>query len=143
MYAVIINQTKPLFFSISDQNDIIRTDVQMYISRFVKCFQNPQSAEHPPDMEGKRHFVCPGHLQFFVQAPPAGISQDGIERMVHGKCVDIGVSISRMVSQQPYMYFISTFEADTVQMHGISALSINADLVLSIPVNGTPGVIGE
>ncbi len=97
MYAVVIDQSHSLPPSLSDQQNIVRTDIQMQEAGIMKAFQDLQCALDTPDMDGKILLLSRPFGQFPVHAAPAGKSEDGIQCVIQFKCVDVGIYFTGIV----------------------------------------------
>ena len=85
MHTVIVNQGNTLFLSLSDQQDIVRVDVEVQITGLMEGLQYIQCALHDPDRMQKQ-FCAGGTLalplcptEFLIQIPPSGISHQAVQ----------------------------------------------------------------
>ena len=141
--AVVINQGDALPPALSDEQNVVRADIQVQKTKRMKALQHIQGPKHPADVGQKTRPSSALGSKLLIQASSAGKAKHGIIGLVQEKCIQIGVNIPGILLLQPQVHLISPAEAQTVQLPHVCRLVCMADVLIPVPVNPALPVIGK
>ena len=149
MYTVVVDQGDALFLSLSDQQDIVRADVEVQIPGLMEGLQYIQRALDDPDRMQKQ--FCAGGTpvlpmrpaQLLIQITPSGISHQTVQRIVIFICVNIGIQVRGDFFQKADMDFVSPQKGHPVQVIDRIRRAFNMDVPVRISPYSSFPVIGK
>ena len=119
--TVVVDQCHTLFLPLSDQQDIVRADVEVQIAGLMEGLQYIQRALQDPDRMQKQLRAAGTPVlplrpaQLLIQIPPSGISHQTVQRVVIFICIDIDIHVRGNFFEQADMNFISPQKGHPVQ----------------------------
>ena len=113
MDTVVIDQRHTFPVPASDQQDIVRTHIQMQIPRFVKGTQDLQGTADDFQTPEKFQFVMQPP-DFFLQTSAAGISHDTVKRIIAGEGVNMQIKFTGNLLSHTAVDFIGAEKAFTI-----------------------------